>query len=98
VRIRRLTRDAETWESYTRLQSYVDAAEREIRSRHDGECDVGEAKEWLSWARDYVEAQNPLRSELPTLHVSDQGIRDVNSTWYYSELPKLRKESEENSP
>ncbi len=96
VRVRRLTRDAETWESYTRLQSYLDAAEREIRSRHDGGCDVGEAKEWLSWARDYVEAQNPLRGELPTLHVTDQDIRDVNSTWYYSELPKLRKEWEEN--
>lgn len=67
---------ADAWAEAGMLRKYVDALEARVSSERDGEL-VNRGHAWLSWARDYIDAKDPLLRPIEVPVMADYRDEDL---------------------
>jgi hypothetical protein len=71
-----LKKQADAWAEAGMLRQYVDALEERLSSERDAEL-VNHGLAWLAWARDYIDAKDPLLRAIEVPVLADYRDEDL---------------------
>lgn len=75
-RTQQLKIQADAWAEAGMLRRYVNALEARVSSERDVEL-VNRGLAWLTWARDYIDAKDPLLRPIEVPVLADYRVEDL---------------------